>query len=403
MSTVLIIGTLVPETVVNYCHNNGIKNAAADIAQTYMLHGLEKNPNIEVIDTIGAVRVKPYPKTKIKRFNNAVQKTAKGVMRGVGYLNLPGIAFYMREKAIIACAKEWAKKNKDKSDVTVLVYSMHSPFMKAAKAVKKIIPTVKIVVTVADLPLYMDMKGGLRKFLKQVDWQQIKRLMKSVDKYLLYTKYMADYLQLPNDKWMVFEGLFDAERAVDDLQEKKNGKICIYAGNLDARYGIKMLVDAFDKIKSDAVLHIYGAGFDKEYIEHLTQNAKNVQYKGMVTSDEMFRIMKGATLLINPRPSTIGLAKYSCPSKTFEYMASGTPVLMTHLPGLPDEYVPYVFFPETEDIDGFAKAIDNIMKKDKVEVEIFELRAAQFIKKEKNSECIMEKVMRFVEDNKNGG
>ena len=96
MSTVLIIGTLVPETVVNYCHNNGIKNAAADIAQTYMLHGLEKNPNIEVIDTIGAVRVKPYPKTKIKRFNNAVQKTAKGVMRGVGSLSLPGIACYMR-------------------------------------------------------------------------------------------------------------------------------------------------------------------------------------------------------------------------------------------------------------------------------------------------------------------
>ena len=53
--------------------------------------------------------------------------------------------------------------------------------------------------------------------------------------------------------------------------------------------------------------------------------------------------------------------------------------------------------------DGFAKAIDNIMKKDKVELEIFGLRAAQFIKKEKNSECIMEKVMRFVEDNKNGG
>lgn len=399
MSTVLIIGTLVPEQIINYCHNNGVKNSAADIAQTYMLHGLEKNANVEVIDTIGAVRVKPYPKTKIKRFNDAVQENIKGIMRGIGYINLPGIAFYMREKAIVSCAKDWARKNENKTDVTVLVYSMHSPFMKAAKAVKKIIPTAKIVVTVADLPLYMDMKGGLRKVLKQVDWHRIKRLMKSVDKYLLYTKYMADYLQLPNEKWMVFEGLFDAERAVDDLQEKEDGKICIYAGNLDARYGIKMLVDAFDKIKSDAVLHIYGAGFDKEYIEHLTQNKKNVQYKGVVTSDEMFRIMKGATLLINPRPSTIGLAKYSCPSKTFEYMASGTPVLMTHLPGLPDEYVPYIFFPETEDTDGFAEAIDSIMQKDKAELETFGLRAAKFIKEEKNSECIMENVMRFVEGN----
>lgn len=403
LNTVLIIGTLVPEKIVNFCHKNGVKNAAADIVQMYMLHGLEKNINIEKIDTIGAVRVKPYPNIKIKRFNDAIQENVKGTITGIGYINLPIISFYMREKAIINCAKKWARKHRNKKDVIVIVYSMHSPFMKAAKSVKKIIPTAKIVVTVADLPLYMDMKGDLRKLLKLLDWQQIKILMKSVDKYLLYTKYMAEYLKIPDEKWMLFEGLFDEERVVNSFQEKEGKNICIYAGNLDARYGIKTLVDAFGKIKSDAVLHIYGAGVDKGYIENLTNTAKNVEYKGIVTSDEMFHIMKTATLLINPRPSTIGLAKYSCPSKTFEYMASGTPVLMTHLPGLPDEYIPYVFFSKTEDSDGFAEAIDNIMQIDKSELGIFGLRAAQFIKKEKNSEYIMDKVMRFVEDNKNDG
>ena len=77
LSTVLIIGTLVPDKITSYCHNNGIKNSAADIAQTYILHGLEKNADIEAVDTLGAVRVKPYPKTKIKRFDNAEQKAAK--------------------------------------------------------------------------------------------------------------------------------------------------------------------------------------------------------------------------------------------------------------------------------------------------------------------------------------
>jgi glycosyltransferase involved in cell wall biosynthesis len=108
--------------------------------------------------------------------------------------------------------------------------------------------------------------------------------------------------------------------------------------------------------------------------------------------------MKRATLLINPRPSTIGLAKYSCPSKTFEYMASGTPVLMTHLPGLPDEYEPYLYFPESEDVDGFAAAIDRIMSKSDEELKSVGLRAAQFIKNEKNSELVMKKVMAFVND-----
>lgn len=402
LSTVLIIGTLVPKETIHYCYSNGIKNSAADIAQTYMLHGLEKNANIDVVDTIGAVRVKSYPKTKIKRFQNAEQKSAKGLMQGVGYLNLPLIGFWLREKAIISHAKKWANNHRDKTDVTVLIYSMHSPFMKAAKAVKRIIPTAKIVLTVADLPLYMDTQGRIRKILKKINWRQIQGLMGSMDKYLLYTKYMAEYLQLPKEKWMVFEGLFDADRAVDTAEPKADEKICIYAGNLDARYGIQTLIDAFSKVKTDAVLHIYGAGFDKEYIETLTKRATNVEYKGVVTADEMFELMKGASLLINPRPSTLGLAKYSCPSKTFEYMASGTPVLMTHLPGLPDEYEPYLYFPKTEDPEGFACAIDAILGKDKEELEAFGLRAARFIKTKKNSEMVMKKVIDFVKDHENG-
>ncbi len=398
MSTVLIIGTLVPDKVVDFCYSNGVRNSAADIAQTYMIHGLEKNDSIERIDSIGAVRVKPYPKTKIKKFTFEEQKTSKGTMKSIGYPNLPAVGFYLREKGIISAAKKWAKENKDKKDVVVLLYSMHSPFMKAAKAVKKIIPSAKVVMTVADLPLFMDTKGTLRKILKTIDYKQMRGLMKSVDKYLLYTKYMAEYLDVPDGSWMVFEGLFDSERAVDSVQEKDEGNICIYAGNLDPRYGIKMLADAFGKIKSDAVLHIYGASPDKAYIESIIGNNGNVEYKGMVTADEMFAIMKRATLLINPRPSTLGLAKYSCPSKTFEYMASGTPVLMTHLPGLPDEYEPYLYFAENEDASGFAEAIDRVMSNSKEDLQAAGLRAAQFIKNEKNSELTMKKVMAFVND-----
>lgn len=402
MSTALIIGTLVPEQVVKYCHNNGIKNAPADIAQTYMLHGLEKNSGVETVDTIGAVRIKPYPKTKIKVFKSAAQKASKGLIIGVGYPNFPIIGFWMRERAIIAKAKKWAKKNQDKSDVIVFIYSMHSPFMKAAKVVKKIIPSAKVVLTVADLPLFMDTRGKFRRILKKINWRQIRALMKSVDKYLLYTKYMAEYLDLSPQKWMVFEGLFDSDRVIDSVQKKADEKICIYAGNLDARYGIKTLIEAFSKIKSEAVLHIYGAGCDSEYVKGLVQNARNVKYQGLVTADEMFELMKVATLLINPRPSTLELAKYSCPSKTFEYMASGTPVLMTHLPGLPKEYEPYLYFTKTEDSNGFAEAIDNILDKGEEELQTFGLRAARFIKTKKNSELVMSHVMNFVEERSTG-
>ena len=57
---------------------------------------------------------------------------------------------------------------------------------------------------------------------------------------------------------------------------------------------------------------------------------------GCVTNDEIVRLQCEATLLVNPRPSDKEFCKYSFPSKTIEYMASGTPVLMTKLPGVPD-------------------------------------------------------------------
>jgi glycosyltransferase involved in cell wall biosynthesis len=44
-----------------------------------------------------------------------------------------------------------------------------------------------------------------------------------------------------------------------------------------------------------------------------------------------------------------------------EYMASGTPVLTTRLPGMPKEYYPYVSFIEEETSDGIAAALNSVL------------------------------------------
>lgn len=397
MSHVIFIGTLVPDLTKEYCFSKGTKISAADEAMRYMIHGIETIDSVESIDSVGAVRIKAWPKSKILYLKSDSQSEKKGTSVGVGYINLPVIGFFLREKAIIREAKRWARGHRDKKDVTVLVYSMHSPFMKAANAVKKIIPTAKIVLTVADLPLFMDMNGSLRKKLKMKDWQRIMGLMPSVDKYLLYTKYMADYLKLPREKWMVFEGLIDDKKIVTSKQEKYSEKICLYAGNLDKRYGIDTLIEAFSKIKSNAKLYIYGAGFDAERINKLVENAGKVEYKGQVTPAEIFEIMKKSTLLINPRPAEIGLAKYSCPSKTLEYMASGTLALMNRLPGIPDEYLPYFTFFENETAESYAEKIDEVLSYSDEQMTEIGLKAAEFLKKEKNSAAVMKKVFDFIE------
>jgi hypothetical protein len=49
---------------------------------------------------------------------------------------------------------------------------------------------------------------------------------------------MAEYLKLEQGRWQLFEGLIDEIRIVDKPEKKTEPPICLYAGNLDSRYGL---------------------------------------------------------------------------------------------------------------------------------------------------------------------
>ena len=117
---------------------------------------------------------------------------------------------------------------------------------------------------------------------------------------------------------------------------------------------------------------------------------------GTLSQDDVFQRMREVDLLLNPRPTNIELAKYSCPSKTFEYMASGTPVLMTRLPGLPDEYYPYLYFFDTENVEGFARKINEVLHKGCDELQEKGRQAQQFLVENKDAGKQVRRIMRFI-------
>ena len=92
-----------------------------------------------------------------------------------------------------------------------------------------------------------------------------------------------------------------------------------------------------------------------------------------------------ATLLVNPRPTGEEYVKYSFPSKTMEYMSTGTPVLTTVLPGMPREYYPYVYLLEDETADGIAAKLREIFAL--TDEALFQkgCAAREFVLKEKNN------------------
>ena len=131
-------------------------------------------------------------------------------------------------------------------------------------------------------------------------------------------------------------------------------------------------------------------------LKKLQKKDKRIIYWGVVEQKHVFEMQQQATLLVNPRKGHEEYTKYSFPSKTMEYMASGTPTIMYKLPGLPIEYEEYlVLLP-----DNSQETLTAILKQwgSKTQAELYEFgeKAKRFILENKNSEIQASRLMNFI-------
>lgn len=393
-TNLLLIGTVTSPALSRTFVEAGISPGPAEIVQKYLITGLD-HAGLKSVEVISGPRIPAYPGSSVKRVREDEWSIGQVKIHSAGFLNLEGLGFLDRAGKIRKAALEWAGRHGSESK-TVLIYSMHSPFLAAARAVKERYPDTVTAIIVPDLPQYMSVHKGIKKFLKEGDMSRINRLMPCVDRYVLYTKYMAEYFRLDAGKWTVLEGLMDVKRIVpNDLPKNRKRPLCLYAGRLDRRYAVDKMIEAFGSLP-EADLHLYGSPSDAAGLKDLIGLYDNVRYMGTLSQDDVFQKMREADLLLNPRPSNIDLSRYSCPSKTFEYMASGTPVLMTKLPGLPEEYYPYLYFFEEESAEGFAKGIRAVLESSKEELHEKGRLAQEFLVKEKNADLQVGRIVDFI-------
>lgn len=186
----------------------------------------------------------------------------------------------------------------------------------------------------------------------------------SFDRYVLLTSQMNERVNPKRKPHIVMEALCDLSMAEQQVQneEKASPRTVIYAGGIHERYGLKMLAEAFVKADiPDARLVYYGSGPYVEEFRKLCAEHPNLEYRGVAPNEEIVAEELKATLLVNPRPTTEEFTIYSFPSKNMEYMASGTPLLTTKLPGMPQEYHQYVYLFEEESILGYAETLRKVL------------------------------------------
>lgn len=218
--------------------------------------------------------------------------------------------------------------------------------------------------------------------------------------YVFLTQAMNDRLNPDEKPYVILEGHADIAmgQVSPSLEEKHKPRVCLYAGGVSRDYGLAELVEGFRLANlPDTQLHIYGPGDYVPELEQIARQDSRIVYGGMLLSSQVVQREREATLLVNPRPTGEEFVKYSFPSKTMEYMASGTPVLTTDLPGMPPEYHDYVYRIFREDAPGIAQALTQVLSHSDQELLEKGQAARDFVLREKNNVTQAKKILDLLE------
>ena len=218
--------------------------------------------------------------------------------------------------------------------------------------------------------------------------------------YVFLTQAMNDRLNPDEKPYVILEGHADIAmgQVSPRLDEKHKPRVCLYPGGDSRDYGLAELVEGFRLANlPDTQLHIYGPGDYVPELEQIARQDSRIVYGGMLLSSQVVQREREATLLVNPRPTGEEFVKYSFPSKTMEYMASGTPVLTTDLPGMPPEYHDYVYRIFREDAPGIAQALTQVLSHSDQELLEKGQAARDFVLREKNNVTQAKKILDLLE------
>ena len=397
MPQILWIGCLESDEEFTIKAKKGYDLASAQVSQKNLLYGIEEVSGI-VCDSINGSVLPPYPVYQDRIIEPVTWEHKPGSIDiSVGYKNDKYINRINCKKAMLKAADEWCKTRYKGSDVIVFVYSMRSAPMATACRIKEKIPQAKIYLIITDLPQFMDLgQSRVKAALKKIDWQSIKKMQKKFDGFILYAEKMAEYLEIPSNKWILMEGSYDTAEQITAVKEKK--KAVMYSGKLDEQYGIKMLVDAFMSIQdSDIELWITGGGNTEGYIKACAKKDNRIKFYGFLPSrQDVLQKQAEASLLVNMRLPSELASGYCFPSKLFEYMATGTPVLSFDIAGIPREYLQHLYVVNQETVDALAKAIEETLSLDEASLQEQGNGAREFVINEKNTKTQCSKMWKFV-------
>ncbi len=317
------------------------------------------------------------------------------VYKSLPFINLPIIKQLFIIFSLIILIITWSIKNRKTKEKIIITDASYVTVNFFVVIMKKLL-NLKTITIVADVYDYMSLKvekNKKRDLLKKFLCRTTNYCFKNYDGFVFLTKQMNKLLNIKNKPYVIMEGILNTDAYLNTKTIKPTNKNIVYTGSFNSKFGIKELVDDFIKIKDKNIeLHLYGHGDLEKYLIEKSKKDSRIKIFKPVSQKEIIKIQQQAYILINPRSNEGEYTKYSFPSKTMEYLASGRPVLMYKLPGVGEEYYNYVY----EIKKGIKSSLEDLLKKSDSELNERGKLGKDFVIKNKNTKSQTKKILDLI-------
>ena len=192
---------------------------------------------------------------------------------------------------------------------------------------------------------------------------------KDLDGYISLTDGLNGLFNPQSKPSYIFEGLVENKKI--EYKEPKKPYI-FFGGALMEKYGVYNLIEAFKELNNkDLELWICGHHGDNRKLKEVSKGNNNIKLLGLLPVNKVMEYEQNALCLVNPRPFSEDLDRFSIPSKTLEYMAMARPVISVRNTILKNKFPEEIIWIPSSSVKDIKNGINKVLDMTEVERENF--------------------------------
>lgn len=395
-TSILFVGYTLDESE---CIKNTAAHLAANRAQLGLIGGLNELENV-ALECVTVLPSLYYPLTKKLFYGVRKTQLSNGVKLIIlPFVNLVVLKHLTSSISLFIKILLWSIRYYNWNKV-IISYNLDVPIPQTIMIFQNL--GVRFLPFIFDLPVMSkQVSGGFRGWLINQNHKQQSEIMRRLKEVIILNENVAIDFKL--DRYIVIEGGITTRDIFVDCNSDRHVRDIstvfkvFYSGSITKHQGVDNLIEAFQYLDKDKYsLTICGRGDLSIWVEERCIKAKNMKYLGILPTEQLCKLQEESDLLIIPQPCSSPNVRYQFPSKIFEYMISGTPVLSVNLPGLLIEYQQFIYMTDGFSPVELSQSIQKVCAIPRSEREIKGKSARKFILENKTWTRQCKKIITYI-------